>query len=109
MRPLGRFFQVTEVNEYSKYLLDIEKVMHFPVTFVVKTSSKKIEVLRDLEKYIEKKSNGMCVIEKRYHDAIEEIITINELQEWMCSLADLDIDNVIRDIDRYYKLEMNID
>ena len=109
MRPLGRFFQVTEVNEYSKYLLDIEKVMHFPVTFVVKTSSKKLEVLRDLEKYIEKKSNGMCVIEKRYHDAIEEIITINELQEWMCSLADLDIDNVIRDIDRYYKLEMNID
>lgn len=109
MRPLGRSFQVTEVNEYSKYLLDIEKVMHFPVTFVVKTSSKKLEVLRDLEKYIEKKSNGMCVIEKRYHDAIEEIITINELQEWMCSLADLDIDNVIRDIDRYYKLEMNID
>ena len=41
--------------------------------------------------------------------SIEEIITINELQEWMCSLADLDIDNVIRDIDRYYKLEMNID
>ena len=39
MRPIGRFFQVTEVNNYDKYLLDIDKVMHFPVTFVIKTNS----------------------------------------------------------------------
>lgn len=28
MRPVGRFFQVTEVNNYDKYLLDIDKVIH---------------------------------------------------------------------------------
>ena len=33
MRPVGRFFQVTEVNNYDKYLLDIDKVIHFPITF----------------------------------------------------------------------------
>lgn len=27
MRPVGRFFQVTEVNNYDKYLLDIDKVI----------------------------------------------------------------------------------
>ena len=41
LRPLGRFFQVTEVSVLGKYLLDIDKVLHFPVTFVIKTSRKK--------------------------------------------------------------------
>ena len=41
MRPVGRFFQVTEVNNYDKYLLDIDKVMHFPVSFVIKTTNSK--------------------------------------------------------------------
>lgn len=109
MRPVGRFFQVTEVNNYDKYLLDIDKVMHFPITFVVKTHSPKSQMLRELEHYINKRANGMRVIENRYKTAIEEIITINELQQWMYGLADKDIDGIIRDIDIYYKLEMNMD
>ena len=108
MRPVGRFFQVTEVNNYDKYLLDIDKVMHFPVTFVIKTSLSKDSVLKELEDYINKRANGMCVIEKRYRNAIEEIITINELQQWVRDLAEEDVDEIIRDIDIYYRLEMNI-
>lgn len=109
MRPVGRFFQVTEVNNYDKYLLDIDKVMHFPVTFVIKTKSKKENVLDDLKKYISIRSNGMKIIEDRYHKAIEEIITINELVEWTYKLKNEDIDGIIRDIDICYKLEMNMD
>ncbi|MCD8328273.1 MAG: hypothetical protein LUC25_04155 [Ruminococcus sp.] len=109
MRPVGRFFQVTEVNNYDKYLLDIDKVMHFPITFVIKTKQPHKEVLTDLEKYINKRSSGMAVLEERYRNAIEEIITINELQEWTKELDDEDIDGIIRDIDVYYKLEMNMD
>ena len=109
MRPIGRFFQVTEVNNYDKYLLDIDKVMHFPVTFVIKTRSKKEKVLNELDEYINSRSSGMRVIEERYRKAIEEIITINELQQWTDDLADMDIDGIIRDIDIYYKLEMNMD
>ena len=52
MRPVGRFFQVTEINNYDKYLLDIDKVMHFPITFVIKTRSSKERVLRELDEYI---------------------------------------------------------
>lgn len=109
MRPVGRFFQVTEVNTYDKYLLDIEKVMHFPISFVIKTKNSKQSVLSELERYIEQRANGMRVIRERYEKAIEEIITINELQEWTSELSNNDIDDIIRDIDIYYRLEMNME
>lgn len=109
MRPVGRFFQVTEVNNYDKYLLDIDKVMHFPVTFVIKTREEKEKVLKDLEDYINARANGMRIIKERYEKAIEEVITINELVEWTYSLSNTDIDGIIRDIDMCYKLEMNMD
>lgn len=109
MRPVGRFFQVTEVNNYDKYLLDIDKVMHYPVTFVIKTQDSKDKVKKELEEYIEARANGMEIIQKRYRNAIEEIITINELHEWMDDLGNEDIDGIIRDIDIYYRLEMNLD
>ena len=109
MRPVGRFFQVTEVNNYDKYLLDIDKVMHFPINFVIKTKQSKKNVSDELERYIEQRSSGMTVLKERYHKAIEEIITINELQMWTSELNNDDIDGIIRDIDIYYKLEMNMD
>src|SRR5665647_996558 len=34
MKPLGRFFQVTETLDVNKYFLDIDKVQRFPITFV---------------------------------------------------------------------------
>lgn len=109
MRPIGRFFQVTEVNNYDKYLLDIDKVLRFPVTFVIKTNQTKEAVLKQLEAYIDERANGMLVIEENYRNAIEEIITINELQNWIIELNDKDIDQIIRDIDIYYRLEMNME
>lgn len=83
--------------------------MHFPVTFVIKTKQSKKKVLKDLDKYILERSSEMTVLEERYRNAIEEIITINELQAWTDELDNDDIDEIIRDIDIYYKLEMNID
>jgi len=108
MRPLGRFFQVTEVNSYDKYLLDIDKVMHFPITFVIKTLKKKDEVLAQLDSYIEQKSGGMRIIRERYTQAIEEIITINELRDWLNALNSQCIDELLRDINKYYRLELNL-
>ena len=50
----------------------------------------------------------MAVIEERYRYAIEEIITINELLAWMRGMDESSIDSVFRDIDIYYRLEMNL-
>ena len=109
MRPVGRFFQVTEVDNYDKYLLDLDKVMHFPVTFVIKTQLSKAQVQKNLDRYIHERANGMRIIEQRYQTSIEEIITINELRQWTYDLMDEDIDAILRDIDIYYRLEMNMD
>lgn len=108
MRPIGRFFQVTEVGNYDKYLLDIDKVLHFPITFVIKTKKSREDVREEFEEYISEKTGGMTILEERYRSAIEDVITINELQKWIDELDDKDIDGIIRDIDVYYKLEMNM-
>lgn len=108
MKPLGRFFQVTEVDKYDKYLLDIDKVLHFPITFVIKTQTSKDDVLKNIKKYIFEKSGGMEVIIRKYEDSIEEIITINELKNWLNNLDEESINKLIEDIDTYYKVELNI-
>lgn len=109
MKPLGRFFQVTEVDNYDKYFLDIDKVLRFPITFVVKTEQSNIDVLNQLEEYAELKSGGHEIIKSKYMEAIEEIITINELKNWLNKLNGNEIKQIIKDIDLYYKLEFNIE
>lgn len=108
MKPLGRFFQVTEVDKYDKYLLDIDKVLHFPITFVIKTEVSKDDVMENLKTYIYEKSGGMEVIINKYKESIEEIITINELKKWLYNLSDKNINELINDIDVYYRMELNI-
>ena len=109
MKPLGRFFQVTEVDKYDKYLLDIDKVLHFPITFVIKTNSSKNTILKEIKEYIKEKSGGMKVIIEKYENSIEEIITINELRKWLNNLNESSINSLIEDIDIYYKIELNIE
>jgi len=109
MRPIGRFFQVTEINNYDKYLLDIDKVLHFPISFVIKTTKSRRTVEQEIERYIEEKSGGMIVVKDRYKKAFEEIITINEIKEWLLHLDEDSINRIISDIDFYYKMEMNLE
>lgn len=107
MRPIGRFFQVTEVGNYDKYFLDIEKVLHFPITFVIKTNKDKDLIKKELNDYIKNKTGGLETLIKRYNDTIEEIITINELRNWYNQLDDISIKNILDDIILYYRVEMN--
>lgn len=108
MKPLGRFFQVTEVNQYDKYFLDIDKVNHYPITFVVKTQRTADSIYNELLNYGTEKSGGLKFLEEKYHSSIEEVITINELIQWMSELNKDDINFLIDEIDHYFKLEMNI-
>ncbi len=47
MKPLGRFFQVTETLDFRKYFLDIEKIERYPITFVIKTNEDINEIKYD--------------------------------------------------------------
>lgn len=108
MKPLGRFFQVTEVDNYDKYFLDIDKVLKYPITFVIKTNKSKEKIYNDLVEYANVKSGGHTFIKSKYIESIEEIITINELKEWLNNLNNKEIQNLIEAIQISYNLEFNI-
>ena len=78
MKPLGRFFQVTETIDANKYFLDIDKVQRFPITFVVKTT----ETIEQIRASVRKQAVAKYKIESivdTYMQAIEEIINIQGL------------------------------
>ena len=79
MRPLGRFFQVTETVDVKKYFLDIDKIQRFPLTFVVK-SSESPETLRKRIEADARRRYSVSKIVSRYMSCIEEIINIDRLQ-----------------------------
>lgn len=106
MKPLGRFFQVTEVSNFDKYLLDIDKVVHYPITFVVKINKSKEVLFSELTEYIKAKYEDED-IQNKYFEAVEELITIANLNEYINELSLEELKQVLRDIDIYYKLEMN--
>jgi hypothetical protein len=75
MRPLGRFFQVTETIDVGKYFLDIDKIERFPLTFVVKTDESSGAVRSELHAKALRRYGVEAVVE-RYMEAVEEIINI---------------------------------
>ncbi len=80
MRPLGRFFQVTETIDAGKYFLDIDKVQRYPITFVVKSVESVDHILQKLERQA-KERYGVNAIVKRYMECIEEVITSTAMME----------------------------
>ena len=80
MKPLGRFFQVTETVDANKYFLDIDKVQRYPITFVVKTNDSREEILQKIAKQAEAKYQIKAIV-KKYIEAVEEVINIPRLIE----------------------------
>ena len=86
----------------------MDKVVHFPITFVIKTEKLKVELSKEISDYIEQKSGGMVILKDKYNKCIEEIITINELRDYL-NLLDTDaVNQVLIEIDIYYRMELNI-
>lgn len=80
MKPLGRFFQVTETLDFKKYFLDIDKIEKYPITFVIK-SEETTENLHQKLKENAVKSYLIEVIVEKYLSCIEELINIPILVE----------------------------
>lgn len=80
MRPLGRFFQVTETLDVKKYFLDIDKIERYPISFVIK-SEDSIDALRQrLQEGAEKQYSVKSIVRK-YMSCIEEIINLPVLKD----------------------------
>lgn len=107
MRPPGRFFQVTEVLDFRKYFLDIDKINRFPITFVTKFDESQDElkkkILSEAKNYYDKETLT------KYMKAIEEIIPIPKLIKYLEVVIKKDkSNNLIDDLIIYYKVEFNI-
>jgi hypothetical protein len=107
MRPLGRFFQVTETLDIRKYLLDIDKLEKYPITFVIK-SEESIEWLRQkLQEGAEKRYPVKAIVE-RYMNCIEEIINLRLLQDRLKEAVSQGyLRNILDEIILQSKIEFN--
>ena len=86
MKPLGRFFQVTETTDIAKYFLDIDKVLRFPITFVIKSDRRAEELTHAIQKKAEELYPVKAVVAK-YMSAIEEVISIPKLLSILTDLS----------------------
>ncbi len=109
MKPLGRFFQVTETLDFKKYFLDIDKIQRYPITFVIKTEISEEKIYKQLE------SNalltyGIKAVVKRYLESIEEVINIPKLKEIFSSQVDKGkVREIMEEIVIQSRLEFNYD
>jgi hypothetical protein len=107
MRPLGRFFQVTETTDVRKYFLDIDKIQRFPITFVVK-SEDSVDALKANIKEKASEQYPVTVVVDRYMGCIEELINVPILIERFKEAIGKDYLNAIIDeIIRQSKVEFN--
>lgn len=109
MKPLGRFFQVTETIDAGKYFLDIDKVQRYPITFVVKTEQKVSDVLEKVERQANDRYKVKAIV-KRYMESVEEVINIPELM----SRLDVVLNNdrgkeIIEEIVLQSRVEFNVE
>jgi len=80
MKPLGRFFQVTETLDFKKYFLDIDKIQKFPITFVIKSDADTKDLLKKIKENASKSYSIKAIVDK-YMACIEEVINIPILNQ----------------------------
>lgn len=108
MRPLGRFFQVTETLDVRKYFLDIDKVQKYPITFVVKTEMGVTEIRQTIKEQAEEQYPIRTIV-KRYMECIEEVINLPILLECLQEVIKAgDINLTMDEIVKHSRVEFNI-
>jgi len=107
MKPLGRFFQVTETVDVNKYFLDIDKIEKYPITFVVK-SSDSIPALRQKIQEQAEKQYSIKAIVSRYMECVEEIINVPTLIErFEKAIGQGHFGNILNEIIKQSKVEFS--
>ena len=109
MKPLGRFFQVTESLDVRKYFLDIDKIERYPISFVIKSTGSIRTLTSKLRKGAERQY-GIDAIVKKYMDCIEEVINISVLKErFQLAVKQGYLTDIMDEIVRQSKVEFNIE
>lgn len=109
MLPLGRIFQVTEVLDFKKYFLDIDKLIHYPITFVIKQDITPENAMAKIKKEASLKYKDKVILSK-YLDCFEELITLPTLKAMLAdNIKKGYLDKMIDELINQCKVEYNID
>jgi hypothetical protein len=107
MKPLGRFFQVTETVDVNKYFLDIDKIEKYPITFVVKSWDSIEELKNKIQQQAEYQYSIKAIV-KRYMECVEEIINVPSLLERFKEATNQGfLPNILTEIIKQSKVEFN--
>ncbi|WP_293129949.1 restriction endonuclease [Microcoleus sp. bin38.metabat.b11b12b14.051] len=107
MKPLGRFFQVTETIDVNKYFLDIDKIERYPITFVVKSLDSDIEIKSKIEAQARKQYSINAIV-SQYMECIEEIINVPILiGRFEQAVAQGYLSSILSEIIKQSRLEFN--
>jgi len=107
MRPLGYFFQVTETLDIKKYFLDIDKLEHYPIRFVIKTNEEREQIYDHLRRGAYEQY-GIEKIVNRYMDSIEDVINISQLIVYFNEDVKMGyLNNILEEILIQSKVEFN--
>ena len=107
MKPLGRFFQVTETLDFKKYFLDIDKVQKYPLTFIIKSESDTADLTEKIKENARKAYNIDAIVDN-YMNCIEEIINIPILIERLEGITNQGyLSNILNEIILQSKIEFN--
>lgn len=90
-----------------KYFLDIDKIEHYPISFVIK-SEESVESLTQKLEIGARRQFPVETIVKRYMDCIEEVINIPALKERFDEAAQENhTNNILDEIVKQSKVEFN--
>jgi hypothetical protein len=107
MKPLGRFFQVSETLDFRKYFLDIEKIERYPITFIIKTN----DTVSSIRSGLRNNAVDTYKIEKvvdKYMNCIEEIINIPKLLACLSKVIERgDLSKILDEIILQSRVEFN--
>lgn len=108
MIPTGRIFQVTEVLDFKKYFLDIDKTNHYPITFVVKVDRSPDDVMISI-KDTSLNLYPNEITRAHYLSCFEEIITIPTLIDYLNQEIEANkLESLISELIVQSKIEYNI-
>lgn len=108
LKPLGKFFQVTETLNFDKYFLDFDKVNKCPISFVIKSNEAPDQVLRQIERSARGSNDDATV--GMYMDLFEDIYTSRSLIEMLDNLSQQQngVQEICHTIVREFELEYGL-
>ncbi len=90
LKPLGKFFQVTETLDFKKYFLDFEKINRYSLSFVIKTDLSvgevREQIATDAKKVME---NEQVLIYTKLFDDIYTLYELKNILDWVKSSSEL--------------------